>query len=92
VSRLIKFRGMPIEDYGDGGGCVMLRWFKRKATSPICLHDWHLVDTRTVESYNGVSADLDLFYTIGCTKCNEQRHMDECEFRHFIRTLNVKAV
>lgn len=69
-----------------------MKLFKRREQKPICLHEWYLIDTRMIEMHNGVSSDLDRWYTVGCTKCNERRDMDEYEFNHFSRTLRVNNV
>lgn len=62
---------------------------KPKEKTPICLHDWRLIDTRIVDVYNGVNIDIERWYTVGCPKCNSRREMDEYRYAHFQRTFKI---
>lgn len=66
--------------------------FKRRKSepAPICLHEWHLVDTRLDYGHAPAGVDVDDYYTVACVKCRRKRELDRFQFAHFRRLFNVK--
>jgi hypothetical protein len=68
-----------------------MRWFRKrtKEIAPVCVHDWHLLDTDKDEVCNGIDVDFLKRYQVGCIKCNKTKVMDELQFAHFERVFDV---
>ena len=83
---------MKLRFHEEGGGQLLLNLFRKKIKKPepICLHEWHLIDTYVSYYDTGVSIDSEKRYKIACLKCNRIRDMNEYDYDHFGSVFEIK--
>lgn len=65
----------------------MFGWFRKKERelSPVCIHDWVLVDMEPTYVDLRVEVVAEDYYIYVCPKCNNRKRLNEYEARQFER-------
>ena len=72
-------------------------FFKRKKNdgvydTPVCVHEWYLIDYQSEQVYCGVDVDVVDKYTVGCVKCNKTKVVDQYDYNAMIELGLIKNV
>lgn len=65
---------------------MFFRKKKEEPPTPVCVHDWHLVNMHSTTDQWGTTH----LYILGCTKCNVLKKLDEYEYNKFLEHFDVK--
>lgn len=67
-----------------------LRKRASKPKEPVCIHEWFLVDLRTVDAFIW-NESPDMHYEVVCKSCTKRKLLDRYEYGKFCATFDVKG-